>query len=138
MVELFFYGVLWASIWFCCRLRCWVFWIDYWVLFFGFFVSAARTDSKYCCTECAGECYCGEHEEGVVSYFSHSCFIFSFQSFRVSLCMFGSWRISPEICFSKRYGAAQFSHFVFPPKLQPPFSSQSFRQSFSSSRGLFM
>jgi len=54
----------------------------------------------------------------------------------VSLCIFSSWRISPEISFSKMYGVPHCSHFVEPPKLQPPFFFQSFRQNFNSSSGV--
>jgi len=80
-------------------------------------------------------CFCFQFYfvAGLESSCFHSWFIFSFHSFSVNLCMFLSWRISPDISFSSKYGAAHCSHFVEPPKSHPPFSSQSFRQNFNSS-----
>jgi len=83
---------------------------------------------------CPCFCFCSEFDfvAGLEGFCFHSCLSFSFHSFSVNLCMFSSWRISPEINFSSKYGVAHSLHFVEPPKLHPPFSSQSFRQNSNS------
>jgi len=85
-------------------------------------------------------CLEGNFVAWVEMFFFHSWFILSSQFCSVNLFIFLSWRVSPDISFSRRYGVAHCSHFVLPPKLQPPFSFQSLVQNFSSliSVSLFM